>query len=105
MIKGKVISSLELLKVSKPRVKLMIKNLIDDLIRLCNENYSQNLSDFRNLCLKLKSNGVNDISDFISKNVVDYDVKINDLSKTSSIEFIFGRNFPISKLQINDLSF
>ena len=76
MIKSKVISSLELLKVSKPRVKLLIKNLVDDLIRLCNENYSQNLSDFKNLCCNLNSNGIDDISGFISKNVIDYNIKI-----------------------------
>ncbi len=105
MVKSKVFSSLELLKISKPRVQLILKNLIDDLMTLCNENYCENLNDFKNLCIRLKSNGISDISSFISKNILDYDVKINDLSNTAYIELNFKNTFPINKLVVNDLKF
>lgn len=103
MIKNKVFSSLELLKISKPRVQLILKNLIDELMTLSTENYCENLNDFKNLCILLKSNGISDISSFISNNIVDYNVKIDDLSNTAYIELNFKNTFPVNKLIINDL--
>ena len=49
MIKNELVSSLELLSLSKPRVTLVLKNLIDCLIYLLFNNYSDNLEDFNKL--------------------------------------------------------
>ena len=54
MIKCKILSSLELLNLSKPRVKLLLKNLIDNLIHLASTEYCENLSSFKNLYIQLK---------------------------------------------------
>ena len=105
MIKYKILSSLELLNLSKPRVTLILKELIDNLLHLINNGYCENLSDFKNLCVQLKNKNISDISSFLTQNIVDYNIKLNTSSKitTADIELIFKNNFPINKLNIKNL--
>lgn len=105
MIKHKILSSLELLNLSKPRVKLMLKDLIDNLLILLNNSYCENLNDLKNLYTYLKNKGINDISSYISENIVDYKIQINTSFKqtVSNIELIFKSGFPANKINIKNL--
>lgn len=105
MIKQKVRSSLELLNNAKSRMTLLIKDLIDHLLKMLNSEYCENLCEFKKLCMYLKNNGIDDVSTFIAQNILDYNFYINTASKETSvnIEFIFKKDFPINSLKIMDL--
>lgn len=105
MIKHKILSSLELLNLSKPRVKLILKDLIDNLLALINNNHYENLNDLKNLCKYLQNKGVNDISSYISENILDYKIQVNTSSNEtlSNIELIFKSGFPTNKINIKNL--
>ena len=105
MIKCKVLSSLELLNLSKPRIKLLLKDLIDNLIRLAGTEHCESLSSFKNLCIQLKNKNIHDVSTFLSNNIVDYQIDIiNNTNGTfANINFIFQSKFPIKNLEIKYL--
>lgn len=105
MIKHKILSSLELLNLSKPRVKLILKDLIDNLLILLNDSYCENLNDLENLCKYLQNKGINDISSYISENILDYKIQVNTSSNQtlSNIELIFKTGFPANKINIENL--
>lgn len=103
MIKNRIMSSLELLSVSKPRVTLILKDLVDELIQLSLSNSNDDLSNFKYLYNELKARNVDDIPSYISNNIVDYNIKINN-TKTSinaAVDLYFQSGFIIDKLNIN----
>lgn len=106
MINSKIISSIELLKISKPRVQLIQKELITNLIQLTNTEDPENLKEFKSLCLSLKNKGITNISQFISENIIDYKINMNSHSSISfiNLELIFKNNFPINYLNIKNLT-
>lgn len=106
MVKSKLVSSLDLLTLSKSRIDLILKDLINNLINLLNYDYTDNLSEFLSLCNHIKANQCNDVSTFIAENILDYNINYNQLgnNNTATIEFIFKSNFPIKSLKINDLN-
>ena len=105
MVKCKIISSLDLLTLSKSRIDLILKDLIDNLINLCNYEFSENLSEFLTLCNNIKANQCGDVSTFISENILEYNINYGSSQKNNvaDIEFIFKSNFPIKSLTIKNL--
>ena len=89
MIKNELVSSLELLSLSKPRVTLVLKNLIDCLIYLLFNNYSDNLEDFNKLYSILQAKNILDISSYITQNITNYDIQINNKIKTKANILLF----------------
>lgn len=106
MIKECVHSYLDLLDKSKSRVTLLIKELIDHLLKMISYEYCENLSELKKLYMYLKNNGIDNVSMFIAQNVLDYNFYIDTSSKKNSanIEFIFKKGFPINSLKIVNLS-
>ncbi len=104
MIKNELVSSLELLSLSKPRVTLVLKNLIDCLIYLLFNNYSDNLEDFNKLYSILQAKNILDISSYITQNITNYDIQINNKIKTKANILLFFKNdFVVDKLFIQSL--
>lgn len=105
MVKNRILSSLELLSLSKPRVTLILKEVIDNLIHIANNSNCENLRDFNLLCTQLRNNRINDISSFLSKNIIDYEINMNQHSDSTlvNIKFIFSNNFLIDRLDIKNL--
>lgn len=105
MVKYKILSSLELLNLSKPRVTLILKEVIDNLLQISSSCDCESLHDFNLLCTQLKNKRVNDISSFLSENIIDYDVNLNKSSDTTfaDIRFTFNNTFPVNKLNIKNL--
>lgn len=104
MIKNKIISSLELLSLSKPRVTLILKDLIDNLIYLSTLDYCENLLQFKNLYLTLKKQNISDISSYISEHIVDYNIQISSKTPTTAnIILFFQSGFIVDKLSIYSL--
>ncbi len=104
MIKNELVSSLELLSLSKPRVTLVLKNLIDCLIYLLFNNYSDNLEGFNKLYSILQAKNILDISSYITQNITNYDIQINNKIKTKANILLFFKNdFVVDKLFIQSL--
>lgn len=104
MVKNELISSLELLSLSKPRVNLVLKKLIDCLIYLLNHSYSDNLNGFNKLYSILKARNISDISSYITQNITHYDIQIDNKTKIkTNILLFFKSDFIIDKLFIQSL--
>ncbi len=105
MIKHKILSSLELLNISKPRLTVVLKEVIDDLLQISSNSNYENLRDFDNLCTQLRNKHIDDISSFLSQNIVDYSINLNPCSDKTfvNIKFIFSSSFPMNELCIKNL--
>lgn len=105
MVKNGILSSLELLNLTKPRVTLMLKEVIDNLIHIANSGSYEGLQDFNLLCTQLRRKHIGDISSFLSKNIVDYEINMNEHSNSTlvNIKFVFNSSFLIDKLNISNL--
>lgn len=103
MIKNRIMSSLELLSVSKPRVTLILKDLVDELIQLLSSDYTDDLDSFKHLYNQLKNKNINDISSHISNNIVDYNIQINNTknSVNARVDLYFQSGFIVDKINIS----